>query len=159
MKFAYPFESKFEDGSFVVHFPDVPRALTQVDKGEDFNELVRDCLIAALGGYVARHQRPPRPTPIRSRSAVTLDILTSAKLALAIAMSDKNMSNVELAGHLGVNEKIVRRLLDLDHVSKIDRLESALAYFGLQLELSVAPKSLLKKFPDTSPHPSEYSVQ
>jgi hypothetical protein len=48
-----------------------------------------------------------------------------------------NMSNVALAGHLGVNEKVIRRLLDLDHVSKIDRLESALAYFGQQLELSV----------------------
>jgi hypothetical protein len=58
-------------------------------------------------------------------------------------MSKANMSNVVLAGKLGVNEKIVRRLLDLDHVSRIDRLESALRYFGLQAELSVAPKLLV----------------
>jgi antitoxin HicB len=143
MRFVYPYESKREEGSIFVHFPDVAGASTQVDKGEDFDELVRDCLIAALGGYVARHQPPPAPTPARSRRTVTLDIITSAKLALATAMSDANMSNVVLAGKLGVNEKIVRRLLDLDHVSRIDRLEAALAYFGLQAELSVVPKSLI----------------
>jgi antitoxin HicB len=143
MKFVYPYELEREEGSIVVHFPDVPGAATQVDKGEDFDELVRDCLIAALGGYIARHQSPPCPSPVRSRSAVTLDILTSAKLALASAMSKANMSNVVLAEKLGVNEKIVRRLLDLDHVSRIDRLESALRYFGLQAELSVAPKLLV----------------
>ena len=140
MRFVYPYELEREEGSVVVHFPDVPGAATQVDKGEDFAELVRDCLIAALGGYVARHRSPPCPGPVGSRSAVTLDILTSAKLALASAMSNVNMSNVVLAGKLGVNEKIVRRLLDLDHVSRIDRLESALRHFGLQAELSITTK-------------------
>jgi antitoxin HicB len=143
MRFVYPFESEQENGSIVVHFPDVPGAVTQVDKGENFDELVKDCLIAALGGYVAQHRSPPHPTPPRARSAITLDVLTSAKLALAMAMADANMSNVALAGHLGVNEKVIRRLLDLDHVSKIDRLESALAYFGQQLELSVTPKNYM----------------
>ena len=57
-----------------------------------------------------------------------------------MTMSDLSMSNVTLAKHLGVDEKIVRRLLDLDHVSRIDRLETALEYLGLQLELSVLPK-------------------
>jgi len=141
MKFVYPYLSVREEESIVVDFPDVPGATTQVDPGEDFDELVKDCLIAALGGYVALRQSPPRPSDARTRPAVTLDILTSAKLALAMAMSDISMSNVALAEHLGVNEKIIRRLLDLDHVSRIDRLESALEFFGLQLELSVTPKS------------------
>jgi len=140
MKFVYSYVSTREGESMIVHFPDVPGAMTQVDSGEDFNESVRDCLIAALGGYVALRQPPPRPSVTRAGPAVTLDILTSAKLALAMAMSDLSMSNVTLAEHLGVDEKIVRRLLDLDHVSRIDRLETALEYLGLQLELSVLPK-------------------
>jgi antitoxin HicB len=73
---------------------------------------------------------------------VTLDILTSAKLALAMVMSDENVNNVELAERLGVNEKVVRRLLDLDHISRIDRLETALEHFEIQLQLSVRQKSL-----------------
>jgi len=145
VRFVYPFVSMREGESEVVHFPDVPGATTQVDPGEDFDKLVRDCLIAALGGYVVLRQPPPRPSADRGRPKVTLDVLTSAKLALAMAMSDLNMSNVTLAEHLGVNEKVVRRLLDLDHVSRIDRLETALDFFDLQLELSVTPKPFVNQ--------------
>jgi antitoxin HicB len=140
MKFVYPYVSTREGESMIVHFPDVPGAMTQVDPGEDFNESVRDCLIAALGGYVALRQSPPRPSVARAGPTVTLDILTSAKLALAMATSDLSISNVTLAECLGVDEKIVRRLLDLDHISRIDRIETALERLGLQLELSVLPK-------------------
>lgn len=62
---------------------------------------------------------------------MALDVLTSAKLALAMVMSDENVNNVELAKRLGVNEKVVRRLLDLDHISRIDRLETALKHFEI----------------------------
>jgi antitoxin HicB len=137
MRFVYPYETERDGNSIIVHFPDVPGALTQVDPGEDFHEIVRDCLVAALGGYVVLRLAPPRPSAVRARSAVTLDILTSAKLALAMVMSDKNVNNVELANRLGVNEKVVRRLLDLDHVSRIDRLETALEHFEIQIQLSV----------------------
>jgi len=142
MRFVYPYETEREDDSIIVHFPDVPGASTQVDPGEDFQEIVRDCLVAALGGYGLLRQSPPRPSPVRGRTAVMLDILTSAKLALALAMSEKCVNNVELAKRLGVNEKVIRRLLDLDHVSRIDRLETALEYFGIQLQLSVRQKPL-----------------
>ena len=145
MRFVYPFESVREGDSTVVCFPDVPGALTQVDKGENFDEIVKDCLVAALGGYIARRRAPPRPGAAQSRPTVTLDILTSAKLALALAMLEANMSNVALAECLGVSEKAVRRLLDLDHISRIDRVESALAYFGLQPVVSVRPKSFAGK--------------
>jgi len=137
MKFVYPYISEQEGESQIVHFPDVPGALTQVDPGEDLDGLVRDCLVAALGGYVMQKQSPPRPSEIKGSSVVVLDVLTSAKLALAMAMSEAGMSNVALAERLDVNEKIVRRLLDLDHVSRIDRLEAALELFGFQLEVSV----------------------
>jgi antitoxin HicB len=140
MRFVYPYETKRDGNSVVVHFPDVPGASTQVDPGEDFQAIVQDCLVAALGGYVILRRAPPRPSAVRDRAAVTLDILTSAKLALAMVMSDENVNNVELSKRLGVNEKVVRRLLDLDHISRIDRLETALEYFGIQLQLSVRHK-------------------
>jgi antitoxin HicB len=140
VRFVYPYETEREGASTVVHFPDVPGASTQVDPGEDFDEMVRDCLVAALGGYVDLHRAPPRPTAARGRKTVTLDILTSAKLALALVMSEKNVTNVELAERLDLNEKVVRRLLDLDHTSRIDRLEAALNHFDVQLQLSVLTK-------------------
>jgi antitoxin HicB len=142
MRFVYPYETERDGNSIVVHFPDVPGASTQVDPGENFLAMVQDCLVAALGGYVMLRRAPPRPSAVRNRSAVTLDILTSAKLALAMVMSDENVNNVELAKRLGVNEKVVRRLLDLDHISRIDRLETALEHFEIELQLSVRAKSM-----------------
>jgi hypothetical protein len=38
----------------------------------------------------------------------------------------------------------VRRLLDLDHISRIDRLETALEFFEIGLQLSVRPKSFAR---------------
>ncbi len=140
MRFVYPYKTEPDGNSIVIEFPDVPGAVTQIDSDENFDELLNDCLVAALGGYVATRQPPPLPSPAKGSETVTLDVITSAKLALAIALSKLKISNVEFARHLGVTEKVVRRLLDLDHASKMARLECALDLLGQRLELRVHPK-------------------
>jgi antitoxin HicB len=144
MHYVYPYEVEKDRDTFVVAFPDIPGALTQVDPGDDFDAVVRDCLVAALGGYAELRQRPPRPSAPRSRPTIALDVLLSAKLALVTAMIEAGVTNVELARKLRVSEKVARRLRDLDHPSRIDRLEAALACLGQQLELSVRPMSARK---------------
>lgn len=57
-------------------------------------------------------------------------------------MSEQGVSKVALARCLGVNERAVRRLLDLDHASQIDRLEQALASLGRTLQVTVRPREL-----------------
>lgn len=137
MQYGYPYQTERDGGSLIVSFPDVPGALTQVDPGEDFEATVRDCLVAALGGYVEHRLPVPAASPPRGRGTVKLDIMTSAKLALATVMAEQGLNNVALARRLGVNEKVVRRLLDLDHASQIDRLEDALASLGKMLQVTV----------------------
>ena len=137
MRFQYAYEVTREGASLLVHFPDVPGAVTQVEPGEDIDAQVRDCLVAALGGYVEERLRIPHPSAPRGRPSVSLDIMTSAKLALAAAMTERGTSNVALAVALGVSEKVVRRLLDLDHASRVDGLERALAQFDRTLEVRV----------------------
>jgi antitoxin HicB len=139
VQFQYPYEVERDGTALLVHFPDVPGALTQVDPGENFEDAVRDCLVAALGGYVQHRLAVPHPTAAKGRSTIALGIMMSAKLALASAMAEAGMTNVELANRLGVTEKVVRRLLDLDHVSRVNRLEQALALLDQRLELSVHP--------------------
>jgi len=139
MRFVYPYVTESDGDSTVIEFPDVAGAVTQVDPDENFDEIVQDCLIAALGGYIAIRQAPPNPSAAKGRNTVTLNIMTSAKLALALAMSEKRMSNVAMGRQLGVTEKVVRRMLDLDHVSKIDGLENALGLLDRKLELIVKP--------------------
>jgi antitoxin HicB len=137
MNFRYPYQTKPDGDSQVVSFPDVPGASTQVDAGEDFEATVRDCLVAALGGYVEHRLPVPAASPSRGRATITLNVMTAAKLALATVMAAEGVSNVALARRLGVNEKVVRRLLDLDHASQINRLEEALALLGRTLQVSV----------------------
>lgn len=57
----------------------------------------------------------------------------AAKLALYQAMQQQRVSNMELARRLGVTEAVVRRLVDPDHASRIERLEAALATLGVGL--------------------------
>jgi antitoxin HicB len=137
MRFSYPYRIERQRDSTLVEFPDVPGAVTETREGEDTQNLIRDCLLAALGAYISNKQEPPTPSAPRGRPCITLDLVTSAKLALAMSMAEQQVTNVELALRLSVNEKVVRRMLDPDHRCRIDRLEHALDQLGLGLELRV----------------------
>lgn len=137
MNFTYPYEIEREREHMLVVFPDVPEAHTQIDPGDEFGKELRDCLVTALGAYTELRRKPPRPSLPKGRPVVALDVLMSAKLALSSAMIDAGLSNSDLARQLGVSEKLIRRLLDLDHSSRIDRLEAVLNRLGHRLEVSI----------------------
>jgi antitoxin HicB len=135
--FPYRFEPQ-ESGGVLAQLVDVPEAHTfgasEADAGGDN---ARDCLIAALGGYIRLGRAVPRPSPARGRPVVVLPPLVAAKLALYEAMRAQGIARRELARRLGLQENTVRRLLDLDHRSHIDQLDRALAALGRRLELRV----------------------
>jgi antitoxin HicB len=139
MRFSYPYRIERQSDSTLVEFPDVSGAVTETREHEDTQGLIRDCLVAALGAYISSKKEPPAPSAPRGRPCITLDIVTSAKLTLATAMAEQQVSNVELARRLSVNEKVIRRMLDPDHRCRIDRLENALDQLGLGLELRIHP--------------------
>jgi antitoxin HicB len=135
----YPVEMQAEpDGSAVnLTFPDVRGARTWGDGEAEALSLAEDCLIAALGGYVADNEPIPKPSPARGRPTVTLPPLVAAKLALYEAMREQGVDRAGLASRLGVPEPSVGRLLDLDHRSHIDQIETALRSLGKRLEVTV----------------------
>ena len=125
-----------EDGSILVSFPDIPEALTEgATKAEALTQ-ARDCLIAALGGYVEERRAIPEPSPVRGRAMVTLPVLVAAKIALYGAMRSQGVGNTALAARLGVSEGAVRRLVALDHRSHIGQLETALHALGQRLTVA-----------------------
>ena len=138
MRYAYPVRMEpDETGELIVQFPDVPEALTSgADEAEALAE-AEDCLTAALGGYIERHRPIPIPSPAEGQPAVVLPPLVAAKLALYEALRESGLSNVALAGRLGVTEAIVRRLLDLDHRSHLGQVDAALRALGKRLTIEV----------------------
>lgn len=137
MAYAYPVKLDPEpDGSAInVSFPDVPGALTYGDDQEDALAAAPDCLIAALRGYIKLGKAIPKPGPARGRPVVQLPSLAVAKLELYSAMHEAGVSAADLANRLDVNEATVRKLVDLDHRSRIEQIEAALAELGLRLEV------------------------
>ncbi len=140
MRYIFPARIKRDEtGRWVVGFPDVPEALTDgADKEEALREAA-DALAAALAGY-ARERRPVPEPSIRKpgQTLVRVPLLIAAKLALCKAMMEEKVSNSELARRLDVSEAIVRRLVNPDHGSRIEKVEAALEALGRRLVLEAA---------------------
>ena len=96
-------------------------------------EQARDCLVAALGGYVKGRLPIPRPSPAHGLAVIALPALAAAKIALYVKMCADGVSNATLAMRLGLSEGAVRRLIDLDHRSHIGQIETALYALGQRL--------------------------
>ena len=137
MQFVYPYTvHRADDGSWQVRFPDVPEAMTEAETEAEAHSLAADALIAALGGIV-KLRRPLPPPSALGRHAVVVPMLAAAKLALHQAMREQGLSNVALARKLGAQEGEVRRMLDLDHQSRVAAIEAALRLLGKQIATEV----------------------
>ena len=138
MQFIYPYTVRqSDDGAWQVRFPDVPEALTEGDTEAEAHALATDVLLAALGGLVKLRRALPVPGRRAHGPVVIVPMLDSAKLALYQAMREQGLNNVTLAHKLGCQESEVRRMLDLDHQTKIGTLETALWQLGKQMASEV----------------------
>ena len=71
----------------------------------------------------------------RAQPVVAVPPRVAIKLAIHAAMREQAMTQAQLGERLGVDGRQVRRILDLDHESKLSQLESAL---GLRAEVRVS---------------------
>jgi antitoxin HicB len=124
-----------EAGFYLVNFPDLSGAATDGKTRDEALAEAEDCLAEAIAGYLVRRERVPEPVFSGSDASVVLDPLLAAKAALNNAMLDAGLSRSELAARLGVDEKIIRRLLDPKHQSHIRAVLRAAASLGLKAEV------------------------
>ena len=142
MRYAYPCnivrdeEEERATGreAYTVTFPDVYGANTGGWSWEEALEMAKDCLGVALGMYVKARENIPAPSPLaEGQVLVSVAPIVAAKLALYAAMREQGVTNVALAGRLGLHENAVRRLLDPGHRSHITSVERALEAVGRSL--------------------------
>jgi antitoxin HicB len=138
---AYPARMKTgKDGFWLVTFRDVPEAGTD-DRDRDTAMIeAADALTAALAGYLKAGRALPAPSKARAGEVlVHAEPAFVAKVALRQLMMARKLGNVGLAKLLKVDEKEVRRMIDPDQPTKLDRLDMALHALGYRIIGGVRP--------------------
>jgi antitoxin HicB len=139
MAFGYRYTlEQQENGWWLVRFPGIPEALTEGETEEDARANARDCVIAALEGYMKAGRLLPREGAGHSGSdRVALPSLVTAKLAVYETMRVRGWSKLRLSKELGMPENSVRRLLDLHHSSHMWTIDEALAKMNAELSIDL----------------------
>ncbi len=142
MAFGYRYTLERQDnGWWLVRFPGIPEALTEGETEEEARANARDCVIAALEGYMKAGRPLPREGAGHSGpDRVALPSLVTAKLAVYETMRARGWSKLKLAKELGMPENSVRRLLDLHHSSHMWVIDEALAKMNAELSIDL-PKA------------------
>ena len=130
-----------EEGRLVVHFPDLPEALTDgADKAEALAEAA-DCLSEALAGRINRGEDIPPPSRLRrGLHWVAPDPTMALKAVLYSALRARKMSVADLAHRLGIDDRKAARLVDPRASGRLSSLESALSSLGYSIAIEVRKK-------------------
>ncbi len=123
-----------DNETILVTFPDIPEAITfGVDQAEALAN-ASDALAVAISGYIQDRRDVPDPSRATGPT-VALNLLGELKLALYRAMRARSWRKADLARALGLNPRMVDRLLDLRHASTVAQLEAAIAACGQRVEV------------------------
>ena len=139
-RFSFPatLTADLDDDGYVVTFRDLPEAITQGDSIELALQEAADCIEEAIATRISDRLTIPEPSNLLDGEyLVTVPMQTAIKAAIAIAMSESKINQVQLAKALNVDEKEVRRILDPHHGTKLATLERTLNVLGKKAVLSV----------------------
>jgi antitoxin HicB len=145
MQQAYSVILTKDGDSIIAEFPDVPEAMTIGADENNALEWAQDALIVALSGYLDERRDIPKPSkPKAGQSTIALPPLIASKLAIYQAMRDQGVTQSDLADKLHCDARQIRRLLDLDHHSRMDLIDDALHELGKQLIVDIQPLAVPK---------------
>lgn len=129
--YAARFSSEKDGSAINVSFRDIPGTNTFGRTTEEAVEMAQDALACALSYYAEEGRAFPRPSaPKKGERLIVLPALIQAKLQLWAKMGETGINKADLAEKLNLDHKAVRRLLKLDHNSRIESIEAALLVLG-----------------------------
>ena len=125
----------------VVSFRDLPECLTSGSDTASALAEAADALEEAIAARITDAEPIPEPSAMKGGNeyAVAVPPATAAKAALVLAFRESGLSQSDFARRLGVNEKVVRRMLDPRHRTAASRIGSALRALGRELVVETQP--------------------
>ena len=142
---VYPVVVERDVKAHVVRFPDIPEALTSGRTRAHALEMAQDALETAMEFYFEDHRPVPLPRKAKpGQDVIELPASLSAKILLLNEMLVQGVSPAELARRLDTSPQSVQRIIDLDHVTKIDTIAQAFRALGKRLDFQV------KRYPQTA---------
>ena len=139
MQFAYPASlSRAAPDEIVVSFRDLPEYLTSGRNVQEALSAAADALEEALAGRIDDGDPIPQPSAAEpGERNVSVPPGMAAKAALAMAFRESGLTRVGFAASFGVDEKVVRRMLDPRHATSPDRIDKALRLLGRRITVEV----------------------
>lgn len=135
----YPATFTPDTGGFVVTFRDIPEAITQGDDEADAIDMAKDALLSSMDFYFERKRQVPMPSDaLPGERLIPIPASLAAKILLLNEMLAQGVIPSELARRMGTTRQEVNRLINLEHTTRIDRIEDAMSALGRELELMVA---------------------
>jgi antitoxin HicB len=136
----YPVKlTRLDNGSVMAEFPDVPEALTHGADEENALYWAQDALLVMLSCYMDDRRPIPMPSkPKRGEKLVEVPPMPAMKLAIYQAMLETQVTQAALSEKMGIDARQVRRILDLDHNTRLDHLIRALQCLGKRLTVEIA---------------------
>ena len=135
MRFTYPARlQRYSAEEIVVSFRDLEECLTSAATESEALAEAADALEEAVAGRLNRADEIPPPSARRAGEyLVAVPPITAAKAALWLALRESGLTRMALAQRLGVDDKVIRRMLDPRHRSAIGRIDEALRALGKEL--------------------------
>lgn len=127
-----------ETGTYEVSCRDLPLLHSVGDTVEDALLEAEDGIITAISLEMdMRRPIPVASAPQSGEHVVILPVLVAMKAALYNTMIETGTRKADLARRLGVNGPQVDRLLDVEHSSKVEKVELALAQLGRKAQVEI----------------------
>lgn len=135
MRFIYPAQFQSDStGEIIVSFRDLPECLTSGSTRTEAQAAAADALEEAIAGRIDDEEDIPLPSPrCPGEHLIAVPADMAAKAALVLAFRKSGLSRVALARRFGVDDKVIRRMLDPRHGTATTRIHKALRALGREL--------------------------
>lgn len=131
-----------DNDTILVTAPDFPGVITF---GKNREEALRHA-VGAFREMIASkiHNKEPIPAPSKIRPKdefVVLPLQTEMKIRMYESMRESGIRKSDLARKMKLHRQEIERLLDFEHATSLNKIESAFAAMGKTLKIEVADAS------------------